>query len=429
MNAGRSDEFDVRRLCRRMHVLSASEEGPSRSHPLGPGIKPKHRYLPQNSPPARLPKIDPGLEQIRSVVAEPIPGLSSDLRWPAWRTLLGQPTLVAELGAPDVEELLRVGFIVPAGAEPDRLRELALAVVVRSEDFALNENNELTSMPMAGVGSLVLLTPSGRNDVSVGGFLRVDWTSSSNRFAALLENLFKRAQESSRLAGHRRPATLICKEAIRRQAEKDLITAAAVCGYRLKVYGEDRSTYSAIIGEAKSSAPFVLVQSSMTTDAQDVLRAANPASGARTAILPDDTVHALLEDLRSRLLLDAGVLPGLLTLAGAGHLELPTTPAAEKLAPFPHAGCTAKAHHNDYGPFERGSDADDWRWFSRDRARHGGVVFKRFTANHEGLVWDADVDASGNVIDNKHKGPIGRLISRESITIRWMQDGSPPAWK
>jgi hypothetical protein len=81
--------------------------------------------------------------------------------------------------------------------------------------------------------------------------------------------------------------------------------------------------------------------------------------------------------------------------------------------------------HKTFGRFERGNDADDWHWFSRDRAGHGGIVFKKFVADQKGLTWVADLDDAGSVVEAKHKGDVGRFISWAEFSITFIASGTP----
>jgi hypothetical protein len=72
-----------------------------------------------------------------------------------------------------------------------------------------------------------------------------------------------------------------------------------------------------------------------------------------------------------------------------------------------------RLHHARFGLFVECLQAR--RFYSVDRARHGGSAFKRFTEQADGLYWDADVDADGNDIDGKHKGDMGRFIARNEL--------------
>lgn len=54
-------------------------------------------------------------------------------------------------------------------------------------------------------------------------------------------------------------------------------------------------------------------------------------------------------------------------------------------------------------------------FFSVDRAGHASSVAKRFIEYAGGLQWDADIDADGNVIENKHKGDTGVYIPKKDL--------------
>ena len=50
-----------------------------------------------------------------------------------------------------------------------------------------------------------------------------------------------------------------------------------------------------------------------------------------------------------------------------------------------------------------------------DRAGHAGIVAKRYTLYGDGLRWNADLDADGNVVEAKHKGKVGLFIPMSQL--------------
>jgi hypothetical protein len=53
-------------------------------------------------------------------------------------------------------------------------------------------------------------------------------------------------------------------------------------------------------------------------------------------------------------------------------------------------------------------------WWSKDKARHGGSVFKVYEMVGNNLVWIADADKYGDYIYNEHKGTQGKMITLDS---------------
>ena len=54
-------------------------------------------------------------------------------------------------------------------------------------------------------------------------------------------------------------------------------------------------------------------------------------------------------------------------------------------------------------------------WWSKDKAHHGGSRYKVFREGSRGFEWEFDGDAMGKIIENKHKGPIGRFIPYKEV--------------
>lgn len=74
-----------------------------------------------------------------------------------------------------------------------------------------------------------------------------------------------------------------------------------------------------------------------------------------------------------------------------------------------------KMRSQRFGNFYR--DPESKLWWSKDRAGHGGSVFKVFKEQAKGLEWIFDADAIGNPIITKHKGPVGLFISYKDLII------------
>jgi hypothetical protein len=59
---------------------------------------------------------------------------------------------------------------------------------------------------------------------------------------------------------------------------------------------------------------------------------------------------------------------------------------------------------------------DDGFWYTKDRAGHGGhgvknpSAWKVYQEEAKGLKHVADLDRTGTVLENKHKGPVGKFI-------------------
>ena len=54
-------------------------------------------------------------------------------------------------------------------------------------------------------------------------------------------------------------------------------------------------------------------------------------------------------------------------------------------------------------------------WWTKDRAGHGGSKYKLYKEEKREFKWMADLDETGKVLVNKHKGPRGRDIDKSRI--------------
>lgn len=63
-------------------------------------------------------------------------------------------------------------------------------------------------------------------------------------------------------------------------------------------------------------------------------------------------------------------------------------------------------------------DSETGLWWSKDRACHGGTIFKVFKEGAKGLSWVFDAAADGTQICNKHKGPVGLFIHFKDIIFK-----------
>lgn len=74
-----------------------------------------------------------------------------------------------------------------------------------------------------------------------------------------------------------------------------------------------------------------------------------------------------------------------------------------------------KLRHKRFGNFYR--DPETKLWWSKDRAGHGGSVFKVFKETSKGLEWLFDADKGGYQIVGKNKGLIGCFISYKEFVV------------
>lgn len=69
--------------------------------------------------------------------------------------------------------------------------------------------------------------------------------------------------------------------------------------------------------------------------------------------------------------------------------------------------------HPRFGKFYKMKDG---AVYSKDRAGHGGSAWKQFRDTAKGFEWEADLDANGREMNNKHKGSTGKFIPKKEFS-------------
>ncbi len=74
------------------------------------------------------------------------------------------------------------------------------------------------------------------------------------------------------------------------------------------------------------------------------------------------------------------------------------------------------AEHTSFGKFYR--DPNTNRWWSKDKAGHGGSAWKVFKETATGLKWEMDTDKYGDEMEEKHKSETGTFIPWQELNIK-----------
>ena len=356
---------------------------------------------------SRQPVRDEGLIALRELTAAPVEGLPEALGPAAWGALLGKPSLVVELPAPDPEEWLGFGHALPTTYRGGRLRQLALAVVVRPKTQSFTNVGELIGAPAAGFARVVLMTDA-RPDVSLGAWAQADWCNSTFEAAELLGTVHGLAGRPSARRTFREVVVLTDRhDAIEGDPRDDLDTAALLFGYRLRVFLPDAYLRRALPHVRSSTPHALIVADTDVTRSAPVIHAYNSATDARRigSFRPTSNT-ALLVGLRSRLATAAGITAGLIVGHGAeltGTVDLEQEPSQPHRPRMPVVKEGRRLYHNRFGVFIECQESS--YFYTIDNARHASVCKRyRKTATH--LEWDADLDGDGNVLP-KHKSQVG----------------------
>ncbi|MET8981753.1 hypothetical protein ABZX85_39790 [Streptomyces sp. NPDC004539] len=395
-------------------MITETTHSPARQHPLGLGIQFKQEYKVRAGV-ARLPKAPDGLRFLKEITALPVPLLGPGLAKSAWGQLLGHPGLIAELERPAPERMQAAGLLVPTSLPAERLREFVIAVVVRPSGMVLADGG-LNSIPLAGVGRLLIETSEHNSSISVNAWLSAQWVASSAELIGLLEEEFLRASSATQRAGRRSGVVALVESNVAAEVGNRLDAAAAVCGYELTTF-EPPEFHDSAMNLMRSRVPsHLLVQSTLLNESSGIMKAFSRVSTRRVMLLDSAGSHGVLAALRARLHEAAGVSPGLMIFGEAVAEAEEDGYAYIAQIPLPVKKMGRKAHHSRFKAIVECLDAQ--LWYSRDLADHsrsGTVAFKCFRSGTKGLEWVADLDENAKIVIGKHKGPVGVLIPWEEL--------------
>jgi hypothetical protein len=404
-----SGNISVRRLCRSPKILSDEVPSPPSPHPLGLGIKNRHQYSIPGDKAARLPKSDSGLLALRESISHPIPRVSDSHRAGAWRALLVDPTLLVQLPRPDATSM----SVIPPGVDEERLRVLGLGAVLHPPEAGVAVGGVVATMPVAGVARLALLTDSARRDVAVGGWLHVHWLNSTYDLAEQLEYLHQAVDPKS--GGRATTVTILADKSADPDADGHLQRVGSVLGFEVTVL-RGPAVHTKASAAMKHRAPtHLLIGRSLAPRVVDVIDLFRKA-GREPLILDDSSDHRLIDGVR-RCLIEAAMLTPSLTCWPAPDRDAePDAYTYVEKRPLPIIRSGRSMHHRTTR-FRYVEDLTSGYWYTSDHANHSSqrvdrpVAFKQYKARPgAGLEWVADLDAEGNPIEKKHKGPEYRFI-------------------
>jgi hypothetical protein len=403
--------FSLRQLVREARTISAPPQVVAKPHLLGLGIPARSRYQ-LASRVNRIPSLEAGLSNLRAATAEAVAGLSPQYREGAWGALIGRPHLVTELSLASPDDYLAAGHILPAHLDHRRLIFLGLAVVVMPDSVALTSSHELAATPVAGIAELLLLQAADRSDVSEDAWMMTRWYDSAEETAAALADLHALSGASlpSRL-----PASAVlltdCSEAWQEdRLDARITTSAALLDYRITGYRPQDYLHKALVHVQRTAPDLLIVADSLESRCAPVVDAyLNTPRGAGLRRFRAGNITALISGLRSRLINASSISPGLFLVAQQEQQAEEVQPGR---LPIQRAG--RRLHHGKFGTF---IECEVSRYFYViDRARHAGIVSKRYALRQEGLVWNADLDGNGEVVVSKFKGQVGRVVPMDELS-------------
>ncbi len=408
MRVPQPEPFSLRRLAKAAQEIFAPPRSSGKPHPLGLGISARNSYRTISGTVARLPATDDGLAKIRTVTSSYVPGLPSKYSAGAWGVLLGSPQLVANLTALDPDQFLASGQLLPSDLSDRPHHHLGLAVVAMPDSAALTSGREVVATPVAGVAQLVLLTRE-RTDQSSDGWLLAHWYDSAEETAAALADLH--ALSGERLAMSF-PATAVILTDSREAWNGDnldyrVTTCAALLDYQITGYRPQDYLRRALVHIRSSPPDVLIVADSLSSRCEPMVAAylATPKRAGLTYSAAAD-ITGLISSIRKRLVVASGVSHSLFVVAQPSpSLGAEPTPSGHRL-PIQREG--RKLRHARFGTFIE-CEVSSY-FYVIDRAGHASIMAKRYEMYSDGLHWNADLDADGNVVSAKHKSQVGKFI-------------------
>jgi len=372
-----------------------------RTHPLQAGLEADRRI---RFPDLVLawPREGAPFEQLRSDVGSaPAPPVEPEFADSAWAALLGathQFEVTPVPAAPDpgehmtaISSVRALGLLTPLSAPLYRSG--------RAPGDAADTRLVATGVLTVGLD---------RRDV-VWARLQAGWAQTTSSLLAWLDGIgFRGPTSAERVSILVHPDESPQFRALDRNA---LDATASVLGLRLDVIDrgvKDRRYVERRVGQ---SAGVVLIPVGPDDESTRALRASHRSAveGARCLPLAPDA-RPLLERLREQLITAAGLDAALRVLPDVPRRR----PPSPRRPPLP-VGDPADCLHHKRTSRVYVLDGSSGLWWTRDKDEHGGSVFKAYRLVADRLEHEADCDAAGDPIPDKHKGPIGRVMNRSEF--------------
>jgi hypothetical protein len=405
MSQAQPNPFSLRALAKAAQV-TASPPATSRSpHALGLGISARHRYRSVSGIVSRLPSADAGLVHLRQSTSRAVLGLPPDYSASAWGVLLGRPQLVVDLPTTELDNFLKSGQVISLDSVQGTIRHLGLAVIAMPDSVALTREHELVATPAAGVAQIVLATRE-RADISSDAWIVAHWYDSAEETATALADLHA-------MSGAALPTSLPASAMLLTDSthawrngvlDERIISCASLLDYQITGYAPQDYMHKAMLHVRRTSPDILLIADSSVsrcTAVIDAYLATSKADGIRFCE-PGD-LRDLISVIRRRLIVASGVSLNLLAIAEAAQAH---PEEARGRLPIKKPG--RRLHHERFGVYIECQESG--YFYVIDKARHAGVMAKRYTLKADGLHWDADLDKNGVEVIGKFKGEVGMFI-------------------
>jgi hypothetical protein len=295
---------------------------------------------------------------------------------------------------------------VPEPVDRSLVRRFGLASVFRPPDETLTTAG-ISATRAAATAILTLLVSEAGHRVE-RAHLDAEWHDSSLALLAGLERLEAMALEPGASGAYeRRVSVLVHPDASPALGDRDrarLETVADLLECRLEVVDRLKLDSRTVARRVADSPRMLLSVGPLDTSTSALVE--------RHRLAGEDRFARIVQPSGARAVVDE-IAEALLGLAGIGAALMPVMPPstarkarqARPEMPFPRASQCRHLGNRVYV-----EDPITGLWWTRDDDRHADSIFKTYTRVGEKLEHEADRHDSGDVVENKHKGPSGETI-------------------
>lgn len=376
------------------HTLQESTSSAESVFPI------KKRQYPLGSPRFPVPRTPEATYEIQAVIsATLLVGLApGQARW-LWDDFFSNPAMSGEVGL-SYEDREKIPVTVK---EEQELRRVALCSVYRHPNESTGNRPRL-----AVLGQLTILKDTKRN-TALSSWFEPSLHTSTRSLQLGLERI-PGIRVDNALGASRLQIVIAENEVVQFESARTAIERSAwVAGIQPEFLLADPARYentkASLASRASKHALFIgSFSNNSLYEAFVNLRGPESAIQFDTGLLPgtDEFLNSFRETTAR--------------LAGANSdltiREADQQPKEENRPKLP-IELPEKCLHN--GKFVYVYDGKTGLWWTRDLAGHGGAVFKTYIQKGKTLQHEAERDAQGSVIEDKHKGAVNMTVHMDEL--------------
>ncbi len=282
-----------------------------------------------------------------------------------------------------------------------RTRTVVLAGVFKDPDETFNDQ-VFSAARFGGVGTLTVLPDISNPKLLEDAWLHVNWSPSAH---GMLSELLRVPGLLLHAARIKRDVEILVAGALvdeRPDLLDDIERLTLLVGGNPAVHHVTPKTRGAVQTKVRANNPYELIVLGAPADEAIVAEFTRRNGDRHLHRAPEQSADRALQWLLDALPHIMGIGPGLIR-----HREVSPEPGRPRM---PVADPVRCLHHGDNRYVLDGATGE---WWTRDFAQHGSAektIFKTFALVSGELLWRADRDGSGEVIDGKHKGATGAKI-------------------